>query len=74
MNTEQTSKIIFTYKRNVEVLYYKCIGSPFLFFKMYLDTLCKIVFNIADKDILPIILRRAQSITIEAERIILSVI
>ena len=27
-------------KRNIGVLYYECISSPFLLFKMYLDTLC----------------------------------
>ena len=48
-------------KRNIEVLYYECMSSPFLLFKMYLDTLCKTVFNITDKDNLLIIFSAVKS-------------
>ena len=46
----------FTRSQNVGVLYYESISSPFLLFKMSLDTMCKIVFNISSKHLLFVLL------------------
>ena len=35
--------------KNFGFLYYESISSPFLLWKMYLDLLCRIVFNISEK-------------------------
>ena len=39
---------------NFGSLYYESISSPFLLWKMYLDTICRIAFNISEKFLLPI--------------------
>lgn len=41
---------------NLRTLYYKIISSPFLLHKFHLDILCRIVFNISQKFVLPLIL------------------
>ena len=42
--------------RNFGSLYYESIRSPFLLWKMHLDTLCRIVFNIPEKFVLPVLI------------------
>ena len=42
--------------RNFGSLYYESISSPFLLWKMYLDTLCRIVVNVSEKFLLPVLL------------------
>ena len=39
---------------NFGSLYYESISSPFPLWKMYLDTICRIVFNVSEKFLLPI--------------------
>ena len=41
--------------RNFGSLYYESISCPFLLWKMRLDTLCRIVFNISEKFVLPVL-------------------
>ena len=40
---------------NFGSFYYESIRSPFLLWKMYLDTVCRIVFNVSEKFLLPIL-------------------
>ena len=39
---------------NFGSLYYESVNSPFLLWKMYLDTICRIAFNVFGKFLLPI--------------------
>ena len=43
-------------EHNFGVLFYEEISSPFLLFKFYLDILGRIIFNVCDKHLLPIML------------------
>ena len=38
---------------NLAVYYIKYISSPFLVYNMYMELMCRIAYNIADKEILP---------------------
>ena len=40
---------------NFGSLYYGSINSPFMVWKLYLDELCRIVFNISDRFIFPLL-------------------
>ena len=42
--------------RSFGSLYYESISYPFLLWKMYLDTLCRIVFNASEKFVLPVLI------------------
>ena len=46
----------FGRSKNFGSLYYASISSPFLLWKMYLDTLCRIIFNVFEKFLLPVLL------------------
>ena len=43
-------------EHNFGLLFYEEISSPFLLFKFYLDILGRIIFNVCDKHLLPIML------------------
>ena len=47
---------VFKIDSNFGTLYYESINSSFLLWKFYLDILCRIVFNVSQKFVLPLIL------------------
>ena len=41
---------------NFGSLFYESMNSPFMLWKLYLNILCQIVFNVCDKSVLPVVL------------------
>ena len=41
---------------NFGSLFYENMNSPFMLWKLYLNILCQIVFNVCDKSVLPVVL------------------
>ena len=49
-------KKVFGAGANFGTLFYESINSPFLLWKLHLDILCQIVFNVSQKFVLPLLL------------------
>ena len=49
-------KNVFDRYTNFGILFYESMNSPFMIWKLYLDILCRVVFNVCDKSVLPVIL------------------
>ena len=49
-------KKVFGAGANFGTLFYESINSPFLLWKLHLDILCRIVFNVSQKFVLPLLL------------------
>ena len=49
-------KRVFDWYTNFGILFYESMNSPFMIWKLYLDILCQVVFNVSDKFVLPVIL------------------
>ena len=41
---------------NFGVIYYESVNSPFMLYKIYLEILCRVIFNSLLKNVLPLIL------------------
>ena len=44
-------------KNNFGVLYYEVVSSPFLLFKSYLDIIDRVIFNLCEKNLLPVLMK-----------------
>ena len=51
-------KHVFDQYTNFGILFYENTNSPFMIWKLYLDILCRVVFDVCDKFVLPVILSR----------------
>ena len=56
-NVSQKGRGTLDWNYNFGTLFYESINSPFLLWKFYLEIICRVVFNLSQKFVLPLIFK-----------------